>query len=153
MTFSNPNREADQQAILAHIDTIFKAFVNRDRESLLKTHLEDFSGFTVRSRATITSRDQYMKEIDGLLNFQHWKFYQINDFHVTFHGHTAIVVYIALISGKDPQERYFETRLRVMDIYVSESDLWNLAASSVSLHPDAIDSQLNAAISSLTMKG
>jgi ketosteroid isomerase-like protein len=153
MTSNNPNREADQKAILAHIDSVFKAFVNRDRSVLVKTHLDDFSGFTVRSRSTITSRDQYMQEIDGLLNFQHWKFYEITDFQITFHDQTAIVVYIARISGKDPQERYFETRLRVMDIYVNSTEGWNLAASSVSLHPDAIDSQLNAAISSLTMKG
>ncbi len=150
---SNPkDRDADRQAILAHIDTVFKAYIHNDRDTLVKTHMADFTGFTVRSRTTIGSRDQYMQEIDALLNYQHWKFYEITDCYMTFHGSTAIVTYIARISGKDPQDRYFETRLRVMDIYSQQPEGWNLAASSVSLHPDAIDSQLNAVISSLTMK-
>lgn len=150
---SNPqDHEVDRQRIRAHIDSIFKAFINQDRKTIADTHLVDFCGFTVRSRSTITSREQYLQEVDSLLNFQHWKFYELNEFHITFHGDTAIVTYIARISGKDPQERYFETKLRVMDIYCRREEDWGLAASSVSLHPDAIDSQLNAAISSLTMK-
>ena len=146
------DHEVDRQKIRGHIDSIFKAFINRDRETIADTHLADFSGFTVRSRSTIPSREQYMQEVDALLNFQHWKFYELNEFHITFHGTTAIASYIARISGKDPQERYFETKLRVMDIYCRTQEDWGLAASSVSLHPDAIDSKLNAAISSLTMK-
>lgn len=145
------NREQDRKEILAHIDSIFQAFIRRDEEAIRTTHLPEWKGFTVRSRATIHSRDEYLQEVRGLLKNQHWKFYEMIDLDIAFHGETAIVSYIARVSGKDPLEKYFETKLRVMDIYVKPESSWFLAASSVSLHPDIIDNQLNAAISALTL--
>ena len=73
------------------------------------------------------------------------------DVDIAVHGETAVVSYIARVSGKDSQEKYFETKLRVLDVYVKKDSAWGLAASSVSLHPDIIDKQLNAAISALTL--
>ena len=39
----------------------------------------------------------------------------------------------------------FESKLRIMDIYIDTDEGWNLAASSISLHPDAIDRHLTTA--------
>ncbi len=147
----NKNRDQDRNEILTHIDSIFRAFIDKDKETIINTHVPEWKGFTVRSRKTIHSRDEYMQEIQSLLEHQHWKFYDMMDQDITFYGDTAIVTYIARVSGKDPMEKYFETKLRVMDIYVKVSGRWNLGASSVSLHPDVIDGQLNAAISALTL--
>lgn len=148
---ADSQREQDEKAIWDHIDSIFRAFISEDKISIEKTHHPEWKGFTVRSRKTIHSRQDYLKEVNGLLENQHWKFYEILDKDVAFYGDTAIVVYIARISGKDQLEKYFETKLRVMDVYVKISNEWILTASSVSLHPDIIDSSLYAAISALTL--
>lgn len=148
---SDKNREQDRKEILAHIDSIFRAFIEKDKEAIRRTHLPEWKGFTVRSRTTVHSREEYMQEVEALLERQHWKFYEMTETDIVFYGETAIVSYIARVSGKDLGEKYFETKLRVMDVYTRVSGAWNLAASSVSLHPDAIDSKLNAAISALTL--
>lgn len=151
MESEQKNHDKDRKEILSHIDSIFRAFINKDEETIRNTHHPEWKGYTVRSRTTVHSRDEYMKEVKALLDNQHWKFYEMSDTDFAFYGDTAIVTYIARISGKDPQEKYFETKLRVLDVYVKTSGAWNLASSSVSLHPDVIDSKLNAAISALTL--
>ncbi len=145
------DREQDRKEILAHIDSVFQAFIHRDEAAIHATHLPEWKGFTVRSRATVRTRDEYLQEVQGLLKNQYWKFYEMLDVDIAFHGETAVVSYIARVSGKDSQEKYFETKLRVLDVYVKKDSAWGLAASSVSLHPDIIDKQLNAAISALTL--
>jgi len=147
----NNNHENDRKEILAHIDSIFRAFINNDKEAIRNTHLPNWKGYTVRSRSTIHSREEYLKEVEKLIESQHWKFYEMLDTDMAFYGDTALVTYIARVSGKDSAEKYFETKLRVLDVYVKISGSWNLASSSVSLHPDIIDNQLNAAISALTL--
>lgn len=143
------SRAKDREEILAHIDSIFKAFATRDRETLRRTHLPDFKGFPVRSRKVVHSREEYMQEIERLLDLQLYSAYRIleEDFH--FIGDVAIVSYIAQTEGQDPQGKPFETKIRVMDIYQRTPEGWNLAASSVSVHPDDIDRTLSAAISAI----
>ena len=139
-------RDEDRREILAHIDSIFKAFAQKDREALIRTHLPDWKGFTVRSRVTIRDRDQYIQEIENFLNYQHWTSYEILEDDIAFHGDTAIVCYIAHVQGQDSHLKPFDSKLRIMDVYVRTPEGWNLAASSISLHPDAIDRHLTAAI-------
>jgi ketosteroid isomerase-like protein len=143
------SRAKDRQEILAHIDSIFKAFAARDRETLSRTHLPDFKGFTVRSRKVVHSRDQYLQEIERLLDLQLYSAYQIVEEDFKFIGDVAIASYIAQTSGADPHGKPFETKIRVMDIYQRTPEGWNLAASSVSVHPDDIDRTLSAAISAI----
>lgn len=150
MESENKNHEQDRKEILAHIDSIFRAFINKDQEKIRNTHLPEWKGFTVRSRETVHSRDTYMEEVISLLDRQNWKFYEMIDSDFAFYDNTAIVCYVATISGKDNQDRFFETKMRVMDVYVKSEGNWNLASSHVSLHPDIIDQKLNAAISTLT---
>lgn len=147
---SNDDRHAqDRREILAHIDSIFDAFAARDRETLRRTHLPDFKGFTVRSRTVIHNRDQYLKEIERLLDLQHFGSYEIQDPDFHFIGEIALVTYIARTFGKDLHGRPFDTKIRVLDIYQRTPEGWNLAASSVSLHPADIDRTLSAALAGM----
>lgn len=150
MSTPDPNREQDRQAILRHIDSIFRAYIAKDTETIRKTHLPRWNGFTVRSRAPIHDREEYLREAENLLRNQDWKFFEITDEDVAFHGETAVVTYLARVSGQTPHGMVFESKLRVMDVYVREGGGWNLAASSVSLHPDEIDKRLSAAIAAPT---
>lgn len=146
MSNTSHDREKDRKEIFDHIDSIFKAFASRDKEALIQTHMPAFLGFTVRSRNTVADREQYLKEIEKFLAYQHWTSYDIIEDNVAFYDNTAIVCYIAVVKGKDSHFKPFESKLRIMDIYIREEKGWNLAASSVSLHPDAIDRHLTTAI-------
>src|SRR5712675_1818494 len=59
------DRNADREAIRAHIDSIFKAFINKDAAALRATHDENWRGFLEGSRQIIRGIDQYMKATGG----------------------------------------------------------------------------------------
>jgi hypothetical protein len=57
-----PERPADAAAIRAHIESIFQAFVDKDRAKLEATHSAEWRGFTPWSGHVIRGRDGYMNE-------------------------------------------------------------------------------------------
>ena len=59
------DRGQDRKEILAHIDSVFQAFIQRDEAAIHATHLPEWKGFTVRSRATVRRR------IDGCEDRRH----------------------------------------------------------------------------------
>jgi len=146
MTNPTENREKDRKEIMEHIDSIFRAFADKDRDTLFRTHMEHWKGFTVRSRTVIRSRADYISEIQNFLEYQHWTSYEVLEDDIAFYDKTAIVTYIAHVTGNDSHMKPFESKLRIMDIYIDTDEGWNLAASSISLHPDAIDRHLTTAI-------
>ena len=145
------DRAKDREILRAHMRSVFQAYIDGNREILRSTRRAEMKGFTVRSRVTIRNREQYMEEFEKLLSHQRWNTYEIVDEDMIFHGDTAVVVYIAKIAGINCENKDFDTSVRVMDVYFKESGEWTLAASSVSLHPEAIDRHLNRAVSALTM--
>ena len=56
------DRPADAAAIRAHIESIFQAFVDKDRAKLEATHGAEWRGFTPWSGHVIRGRDGYMNE-------------------------------------------------------------------------------------------
>src|SRR5260370_26537231 len=54
------DRAADREAVRAHIDSIFRAFINKDRAALRATHDEHWLGFLEGSREIIHGIDGYM---------------------------------------------------------------------------------------------
>ena len=47
------SREADREAIRAHVDRIFRAYVNKDLETVRATHADNWTGFTISARSII----------------------------------------------------------------------------------------------------
>src|SRR5260370_12329360 len=54
------DRAADREAIRAHIDSIFQAFIRKDVAALRATHAENWLGYLEGSRTMIKSVDGYM---------------------------------------------------------------------------------------------
>src|SRR5260370_6242167 len=54
-------RAADREAIRAHIDSIFQAFIKKDVAALRATHAENWLGYLEGSRTTIKGVDGYME--------------------------------------------------------------------------------------------
>ena len=61
MPASAENRDADKQAIRAHIGSIFQAFIDWDVDKLYATHSEDWRGYLEGSRVPIKGIDEYMR--------------------------------------------------------------------------------------------
>ena len=55
------DRAADREAIRAHIDRIFQAFIHKDLAELRATHDENWLGYLEGSRTVIRGIEDYMK--------------------------------------------------------------------------------------------
>jgi Domain of unknown function (DUF4440) len=136
-------READRAAIREHIDKIFQAYIDKDRETVRKTHSQDWRGFLTGSRSIIRGIDEYMQTADGSLKNPNggMSSYKITDCDIIFHGDVAVVNYVAEIewrannlSGPD--------KLRTLDVYEKRGGHWIQVASNTARHPDAIATQI-----------
>ena len=137
-------RQGDREAIRAHIDRVFHAYMARDRATVEATHAREWHGFLTRSRGIIRGIGEYMREADAILaSPAHITGYRMRDFEVHFLGNLAIVPYIADITldvNGSPQQ----STLRVLDLYAKEHGEWNQVASQVAAHPDVVTFAGNA---------
>lgn len=134
------DRPADAAAIRAHIESIFQAFVDKDRQKLADTHGAEWRGFTPNSGHVIRGRDGYMNEATfqpELPRGQGMVGYRIGEFDIVFYGDTAVVSFAADVDrvyGTDKQTQ----KLTFVDVYHKDPGGWIQVASNTSLHPDAI---------------
>jgi ketosteroid isomerase-like protein len=129
---------ADRDAIRAHIDEIFRAYMRRDRAVVRATHAADWRGFIRPSRSIVRGIDQYMAEAEGILGSPGvLKAYEMVDFDVLFYGDTALVPYVARIEWAEDGITHPDT-LRVLDVYAKVGGHWNQVGSQVATHPDAL---------------
>jgi len=85
------DRPPDAAAIRAHIESIFQAFVDKDRAKLEATHGAEWRGSTPWSRHVIRGRDGYMNEATfppSLPKNQGTVGYRIGEFDIVFYGDT-----------------------------------------------------------------
>jgi uncharacterized protein DUF4440 len=139
------DRSADAAAIRAHIESIFAAFIDKDRKKLEATHGADWRGFTTGSRRVIRGLDDYMKSATysaGLPKGQGMVGYRISDFDVVFYGDTAVVSFIADVDLVDGAETTVE-KLTLVDVYHKEPKGWIQVASNTSYHPDSTERQMS----------
>src|SRR5215831_9844228 len=59
------SRPADRDAIHAHIESIFQAFIDHDGAKLRATHAPEWRGYLEGSDTVIRSVDGYMKAVGG----------------------------------------------------------------------------------------
>lgn len=134
------DRPADSAAIRAHIESIFQAFVEKDRARLEATHGAEWRGFTPWSGHVIRGRDGYMNEATfppDLPKDQGMVGYRIGEFDIVFYGDTAVVSFQAEVDRLHGKEKSSQ-KLTFIDVYHKEPGGWNQVASNTSLHPDAV---------------
>lgn len=134
------DRPADAAAIRAHIESIFEAFVTKDRAKLAATHSAEWRGFTPWSGHVIRGRDGYMKEATfppDLPKGQGMVGYRIGEFDIVFYGDTAVVSFLADVDRLQGTEKSTQ-KLTFIDVYHKEPGGWTQVASNTSLHPDAV---------------
>jgi ketosteroid isomerase-like protein len=136
------NRAADEEAIRAHIDSVFQAYMRKDRVAVRTTHAHDWRGFIRASRGVVRGIEQYMREAEPIFaSPSKLVGYQMCDYDTVFFGSSlAVVNYVVDIHWEFAGIRGTDT-LRVLDVYAKENGHWNQAASNVATHPDTIATQ------------
>jgi len=124
-------RPADRDAIRAHIDSIFQAYMKKDRAKIEATHARDWRGFLTPARSTIKGIDEYMQYADRSLKGPGFQTYKMLEFDVMFYGDVALVPYIARLGPEDSQYK-----LRVLDVYAKLAGDWIQVGSYTAPHPD-----------------
>ena len=134
------DRPADSAAIRAHIESIFQAFVDKDRAKLAATHGAEWRGFTPWSGHVIRGREGYMNEATfppGLPKNQGMIGYRIGEFDIVFYGDTAVVSFLADVDRLEGPQKTTQ-KLTFVDVYHKDPGGWIQVASNTSLHPDAV---------------
>jgi len=124
-------RQADRDVIHAHIDSIFRAYMQKDRAKIEATHGREWRGFLGGNPAIIRGIDQYMQNAERNLKGPAFQDYKILEFDVMFYGDVALVPYIARIG---PEESPY--KIRVLDVYAKLKGDWIQVGSYTAPHPD-----------------
>jgi hypothetical protein len=89
------DRAADREAIRAHIDSIFQAFIKKDAAALRATHAQNWLGYLEGSREMIKGIQGYMdwNDVDPKSPFG-MKSYKMREFDLFFNGDAAFVCFV-----------------------------------------------------------
>jgi ketosteroid isomerase-like protein len=138
---SQDDRAADREAIRAHIDRIFQAFIKKDTAELRATHHQNWLGYLEGSRTMIRGQDEYMNynEVDPTSPYG-MKSYKMREFDMIFKGDAAFVCFTADVESNTPNGRVTRV-LRIADFYTKQDGKWIQTGSDTELHPDAAAEQ------------
>jgi len=138
------DRAADREAIRAHIDSIFQAFIKKDAAALRATHAENWLGYLEGSREMIKGIDGYMdwNQVDPKSPYG-MKSYKMREFDMIFKGDAAFVCFVADVESNWPGAPPHRA-LRICDFYTRNNGQWIQSGSDTALHPESMEEQLAA---------
>ncbi len=141
-TAADNDRAADREAIRAHIDRIFQAFIHKDAAELRATHATNWLGYLEGSETMLRGVDGYM---DWSGHFQPgnpygMKSYKMREFDMIFKGDAAFVCFVADVNANTPNGIMTRT-LRITDFYTKQDGHWIQNGSDTQLHPVSIAAQ------------
>src|SRR5437867_4702031 len=136
------DRKADREAIRAHIDSIFQAFINKDVAALRATHHRNWLGYLEGSRTMIRGVDGYMdwNTVDPKSPYG-MKSYTMREFDMIFKGDAAFVCFVADVESNTPNGP-FHRALRICDFYTKNDGKWIQSGSDTALHQESLEEQL-----------
>ena len=140
------NRAADREAIRAHIDSIFQAFIKKDAAALRATHAENWLGYLEGSREMIKGVNGYMdwNQVDPKSPYG-MKSYKMREFDMIFKGDAAFVCFVAEVESNWPGAPPHRV-LRICDFYTKDNGdngKWIQSGSDTALHQESVDAQLS----------
>jgi ketosteroid isomerase-like protein len=135
-------RAADREAIRAHIDSIFQAFIKKDAAALRVTHAANWLGYLEGSRTMIKGVDGYIdwNQVDPKSPYG-MKSYKIREFDMIFKGDAAFACFVPEIESVTPNGPYHRT-LRICDFYTKTNGQWIQSGSDTALHQESLEEQL-----------
>jgi hypothetical protein len=101
---ADDDRTADREAIRAHIDRIFQAFIHKDAAELRATHEQNWLGYLEGSRTMIRGVDGYMKWTGDFTPGSPYgmKSYKMREFDMIFKGGCGVCVLRRGCGGQYP---------------------------------------------------
>ncbi len=139
---TDDDRAADLAAIRAHIDSIYQAFIHKDRDKIRATHDDNWHGFLEGSRKMIHNIDEYMNYVGPLSPSPYgMTAYRVRDYDVRFQGDAAFVTFIAEVDLKLPGGVRHVTQ-RLADFYIKKDGAWMQAGSNTSISPETIEERM-----------
>src|SRR5881227_778032 len=138
------DRAADREAIRAHIDSSFQAFIKKDAAALRATHATNWLGYLEGSREMIKGVDAYMdwNQVDPKSTYG-MKSYKFREFDMIFKGDAAFVCFVADVDSNTPNGP-FHRALRICDFYAKNNGQWIQSGSDTALHTESMEEQLAA---------
>jgi ketosteroid isomerase-like protein len=138
------DRAADREAIRAHIDSIFQAFIKKDAAALRATHAPNWLGYLEGSRTVIKGVEGYMdwNQVDPQSPYG-MKSYKMREFDMIFKGDAAFVCFVADVESNTPNGPSHRA-LRISDFYTKLNGQWIQTGSDTGLHPESMEEQLAA---------
>jgi hypothetical protein len=135
------DRKADREAIRAHIDRIFQAFIKKDAAELRATHHQNWLGYLEGSRTMIHGVAGYMDNsyVDPASPYG-MKSYKIREFDMIFKGDAAFVCFTADVESNTPNGP-MKRALRISDFYTKQDGKWIQTGSDTELHPESVEEQ------------
>src|SRR5438552_16820327 len=114
------DRKADREAIRAHIDSIFQAFIKKDAAALRGTHHQNWLGYLEGSRTMIHGVDGYMDNVyvDPASPYG-MKSYKMREFDMIFKGDAAFVCFTADVESNTPNG-LSKRVLRIADFHTKQ---------------------------------
>jgi hypothetical protein len=139
------DRPADREAIRAHIDRIFQAFIHKDRAELRATHAQNWLGYLEGSHTMIRGLDGYMSSTGFFEPGSSYGMtgYKMREFDMIFHGDAAFVAFVADVDAKTPAGPV-RRALRITDFYTKQNGAWIQTGSDTELHPESMAAQMQA---------
>jgi len=136
------DRTADREAVRAHIDSIFQAFIKKDAAALRVTHATNWLGYLEGSRTVIKGVDGYMEwnEVDPKSPYG-MKSYKMREFDMIFKGDAAFVCFVADVESNWPGSPPHRA-LRICDFYTKNNGQWIQSGSDTALHQESMEEQL-----------
>ena len=125
----------DRAEILAHIRSIFEAYIRQDRDAIRRTHASDWTGFQNPSARIERGIDDYMRNAELSLQTLRGTGFEILDAEVQVRGDTAIVYYVARYDYVHSDGHAGFVPLRSVDIYRREAGGWIQCGSHISVIP------------------
>jgi hypothetical protein len=121
--------------IRAHVESLFDAFLAKDRDAMRRGRVSDWRGFQIPSTRLIRGVDDYMVDLESALQGLEVTRYEFLDFEVDVHSDLALVYYVARDWLNTPEgERTI--LVRALDVYSLKDGGWIQIGSNICLVPD-----------------
>jgi len=129
--------EDDKAQILAHIHSIFQAYLDQDRDKIRALHTSDWVGFQNPSTQIERGMDAYMINAESSLKHRKGTKFELLDTEIQLNGDLAVVYYVARYDCVDGDGKDISLPLRAVDIYRRENGGWIQSGSHICVIPDA----------------
>src|SRR2546430_14957913 len=138
------DRAADREAIRAHIDSIFQAFIKKDPAALRATHAQNWLGYLDNSGRMLKSINDYMdwNQLDPKSPYG-MQSYKFRDFDMIFKADAAFVCFVADVESNWPGAPPHRA-LQICDFYTKNDGKWIQNGSDTVLHQESVEEQLAA---------